>query len=78
VLALTFRYPDDYGKIKEDDRIDITGITGMTPGSTLRLLLRHSDGTSDEIPLAHSYSEKQIEWFRAGSALNVIRKQNIS
>jgi len=77
VLALTFRYPDDYGKIKEDDRIDITGITGMTPGSTLRLLLRHSDGTSDEIPLAHSYSEKQIEWFRAGSALNVIRKQNI-
>ncbi|MGB4291433.1 MAG: aconitate hydratase [Bacteroidales bacterium] len=74
VLALTFMNPDDYDRVREDDRVDITGITKIAPGSTLKLVLRHSDGTKEEIPLLHSYSEKQIEWFREGSALNVIRK----
>jgi len=75
VLALTFMNPDDYGRIREDDRIDITRITEMAPGSTLRLLLRHSNGVTEEISLVHSYSDKQIEWFRAGSALNLIKRK---
>ena len=66
--------PEDYDRVREDDRVDITGIKKMAPGSTLKLILRHSDGTKEEITLLHSYSEKQIEWFREGSALNVIRK----
>jgi len=76
VLALTFMNPEDYDRVREDDRVDITGITKMAPGTTLKLILRHSDGTKEEITLLHSYSEKQIEWFREGSALNVIRKLN--
>ncbi|NMC40868.1 MAG: aconitate hydratase [Bacteroidales bacterium] len=77
VLALTFINPADYLLIREDDRMDITGIKEMAPGSTLRLLLRHSDGETAEIPLAHSFNQKQIGWFRAGSALNLIRKMNM-
>jgi len=75
VLALTFMNPEDYDRVREDDRIDITGITEMSPGSILKLVLRHSSGVTEEVSLTHSYSDKQIEWFRAGSALNVIRRK---
>lgn len=77
VLALTFKDSGDYDKIREDDRIDITGIKDLSPGSTVKMTLRHSDGTEDEIILTHSFNSQQSEWFRAGSALNIIRKQNL-
>ncbi|MGQ9620404.1 MAG: aconitate hydratase [Bacteroidales bacterium] len=77
VLALTFSNPSDYEKIKEDDRIDLTGLVILSPGSIVKMILRHSDGTCEEILLNHSLNSQQIEWFRAGSALNVIRKQNL-
>ncbi len=75
MLGLTFSDKEDYNKIKEDDLIDITGLTQFAPGKQLIMVLNHSDGTSDKIKLNHTYNEQQIEWFKAGSALNLIRKQ---
>jgi aconitate hydratase len=74
MLALTFESPADYDKIREDDLVDIE-VKGMAPGSKVILTLRHSDGTSDSIRCNHSYNAQQIEWFKAGSALNLIRQQ---
>ena len=77
VLALTFENTYDYDKILEDDRISIVGLQGLQPGMTVRCYLHHNDGTKEEINLRHSYNKSQIEWFRAGSALNVLRtKEN--
>ena len=76
MLALTFRDKSDYDKIKEDDTIDIMGLKTFSPGKVLRIVLNHSDGTNDEFDAEHTYNEKQIEWFRAGSALNLIKKEN--
>lgn len=77
VLALTFENTYDYDKIMEDDRISIIGLQGLQPGMTVRCYLHHNDGTKEEINLRHSYNKSQIEWFRAGSALNVLRtKEN--
>ncbi len=73
MLALTFANPDDYEKVQEDDIIDIIGLTDFQPGKPLKMILHHKDGTSDEITLNHSYSKQQIEWFKAGGALNIIR-----
>jgi aconitate hydratase len=75
MLALTFVNKDDYNKIREDDKIEITGLTNFTPGKLLRLTISHSDGTVEKIEVAHTYNENQIEWFYAGSALNLIRKK---
>ncbi|GAA4755100.1 aconitate hydratase [Flavisolibacter ginsenosidimutans] len=75
MLGLTFANKDDYDKILEDDLFDITGLTDFAPGKQLTMVLRHADGTSDKIKLNHTYNEQQIEWFKAGSALNLIRKQ---
>ncbi len=75
MLALTFDNKDDYDKIQEDDTIDVIGLKEMSPGMPLTIILHHKDGTSEEIKANHSYNESQIEWFRAGSALNLIRKQ---
>lgn len=75
MLAMTFADKNDYDKIQEDDVIDITGLTDFTPGRQLIMVLRHADGTADKIKLNHTYNEQQIEWFKAGSALNLIRKQ---
>jgi aconitate hydratase len=75
MLALTFANPADYDKIQEDDNIDIIGLTTFTPGIPLTILLHHSDGTKDEIKANHSYNAQQIEWFKAGGALNIIRAQ---
>lgn len=72
VLALTFSDPADYDRIAQDDTIDIVGLAQMAEGEPLRAVLHHADGTSDGISLSHSYSSSQIEWFRAGSALNVL------
>jgi aconitate hydratase len=75
MLGLTFAVKEDYDKIQEDDKLDITGLTTFAPGKQLTMVLNHSDGTVDKIKLNHTYNEQQIEWFKAGSALNLIRKQ---
>jgi aconitate hydratase len=75
MLALTFDKKEDYDKIEEDDVIDINGLVNFAPGKQLTLVLYHQDGRRDEIKLNHTYNKQQIEWFRAGGALNVIRAQ---
>lgn len=74
MLALTFADPDDYAKIKEDDRIHITGIKIFTPGTPLQVTLTHADESQESFNVLHSYNEIQIEWFKAGSALNSNKK----
>lgn len=75
MLALTFANKEDYDLIQEDDLISIRDLTEFAPGKQLRVQLDHSDGTGDTILVNHSYNESQIEWFKAGSALNLIKKQ---
>jgi aconitate hydratase len=75
MLALTFADKADYDKIREDDTIDIKGMTSFTPGIQLTIVLNHSDGSSEEFKVNHSYNHNQIEWFKAGGALNIIRAQ---
>ena len=72
MLALTFAEAADYDKIQPDDRVDILGLDTFAPGKNLTLVAKHADGTKDEIPLAHSFNEGQIAWFKAGSALNLV------
>jgi len=74
MLALTFANPADYDKIQEDDTIDILGLTTFTAGVPLTVVLHHKDGSKEEIKANHSYNAQQIEWFKAGSALNLMRK----
>ena len=75
MLALTFADKADYEKIQEDDSIDVTGLTSFAPGTPLTLVLTHKDGSTDTIKANHTYNQQQIEWFKAGGALNIIRKQ---
>ena len=75
MLALTFADKSDYDKIQEDDSIDVIGLTTFAPGKPLTLVLHHKDGSKDEITVNHTYNQQQIEWFKAGAALNIIRKQ---
>ncbi|PYU90525.1 MAG: aconitate hydratase [Acidobacteria bacterium] len=72
LLALTFTNPADYDRIQEEDRLDILGLQEFTPGKPLTLRIKHKDGSVDEIKVKHSYAQSQIEWFKAGSALNLI------
>lgn len=76
MLALTFANKTDYERIREDDHIDIKGLTGFTPDKQLTIALHHADGTRESILVNHSYNQSQIDWFLAGSALNQIRIQN--
>lgn len=75
MLALTFDNKADYDKVQEDDTIDINGLTSFAPGVPLTVDLNHADGTVDTITVNHTYNEQQIEWFKAGGALNVIRAE---
>jgi aconitate hydratase len=75
MLALTFANKEDYDKVLEDDVIDIQGLTSFTPGVPLTVVLHHKDGSTHEFEVNHTYNEQQIEWFRAGGALNVIRAE---
>lgn len=75
MLALTFADKADYDLIREDDVIDVKGLAEFTPGKPLHLILNHADGTTDTLVANHSYNAQQIEWFKAGGALNVIRSQ---
>jgi len=78
MLALTFADKDDYDKIQEDDTFDIVGLTEFAPNTPLTLVVRHVDGSVDEIKANHSYNEQQIGWFKAGGALNIIRQSQAS
>jgi len=73
MLALTFADPGDYDRILEDDLMDLSGLVHFKPGKQLVLTLRHANGTSEDIMLNHSYSDLQINWFQAGSALNYMK-----
>ena len=73
MLGLTFADKNDYNKVQEDDSIDIVGLTSFAPGVPLTIVLNHADGTKDEIKANHTYNAQQIEWFKAGGALNIIR-----
>ncbi|MFN8317248.1 MAG: aconitate hydratase [Chitinophagales bacterium] len=74
MLALTFNDKNDYTKFQEDDTIDVLGLTSFAPETPLTLVLNHADGSKDEIKVNHTYNAQQIEWFKAGGALNIIRK----
>lgn len=74
MLALTFANPADYDKIKEDDTLDIVGLTDFKPGVPLTLVLNHKDGSAEKIQVNHTFNEHQIEWFKAGSALNRMKE----
>jgi aconitate hydratase len=73
MLALTFANPADYDLIQENDVIDIVGLTSFSPGKPLEVVFHHADGTHDKIAANHTYNQGQIEWFKAGSALNLIK-----
>ncbi len=75
MLGLTFVNKDDYNKIQEDDVIDILGLTSFAPGKNLTIQLKHADGKSETFEVAHTYNQQQIEWFKHGGALNIIRAQ---
>jgi aconitate hydratase len=75
MLALTFDNKSDYDLIEEDDQIDILGLGTFAPGQPLQVRLRHADGDTDLITVNHTYNEGQIGWFKAGSALNLIKLQ---
>jgi aconitate hydratase len=76
MLALTFQDKSDYDLIQEDDQIDIIGLQQFSEGEPLTLVLHHADGTKNEIKVQHTYNSAQIEWFKAGSALNLIKGQH--
>ena len=76
VLPLTFADPADYEKILVDDRISIVGLADLTPGSPVTAVIHHNDGSTEKITLNHSLNDEQVEWFKAGSALNVLRTKN--
>ena len=76
MLALTFANKADYDKIQEDDNFDILGLENFTTGVPLTVVAHHNDGSSDNIVVNHTYNEQQIEWFKAGGALNVIRSES--
>jgi len=73
ILALTFDNPDDYDKILEDDKISLVDLNDLEPHNQVKCIISHGDGHKEEILLNHSYNKSQIEWFKAGSALNVLR-----
>jgi aconitate hydratase len=75
MLALTFTNKEDYDKIQEDDIIEITGLKDFTPDKPLTAILHHRDGSHEQFNVNHSYNRKQIEWFKAGSALNLIKQK---
>ncbi len=77
MLGLTFANEADYDKIQEDDTFNFVDLKEFTPGKTLTLEIVHSDQTQDTIKLNHTYNQQQIDWFKAGSALDLIRKQNL-
>jgi len=74
VLALTLSRPADYELVRVDDEVDIVGLDGLAPGKPVTVVLRHADGTADQVETTHTMNDEQIAWFRAGSALNVLAR----
>lgn len=74
LLPLTFSNASDYDKIRPDDKVSLVGLAQLSPGKPVRCIIKHSDGSSDEISLNHTMNEGQIEWFKAGSALNRMKE----
>jgi aconitate hydratase len=74
LLALTFQDPAHYERIREDDRISLVGLSNMAPGKPVECRIKHADGETETLALNHTFSAPQIEWFRAGSALNLVHK----
>ena len=75
LLPLTFQDPADYDRVREDDRISLTGLSDLAPGVPVSCTIYHSDGATEEIGLDHSFGTAQIEWFKAGSALNLFHRE---
>jgi len=75
LLPLTFVDPKDYDKVREGDRASVLGLAKLAPGAPVTVVFRHADGTSDEVSCRHTLNVEQIGWFKAGSALNVLRKK---
>lgn len=76
VLALTFAVTADYDKIKEEDRVSLVDLAHLAPGKNVKMEIKHKDGSKETIELKHSYNAEQLNWFKAGSALNLIRAAN--
>jgi aconitate hydratase len=76
MLPLTFANPADYDLIEEEDRVSIVGLEDLAPGKQLKMIVKHKDGTEHEVMLNHTMNKAQIEWFKAGSALNLIAELN--
>ena len=76
MLGLTFVNESDYDLVQEDDTFNFTDLDAFAPGKPLSLDIVHADGSTDSIKLNHTYNAQQIDWFRAGSALNLIKSQN--
>jgi aconitate hydratase len=74
MLALTFSNDSDYEKIQEDDTFNFIDLVDFAPGTPLTLEITHTNGATESIKLNHTYNESQIEWFKAGSALNLIKQ----
>ena len=74
LLPFTFRDPGDYDRIHEDDRISLLGLANLSPGEPVTCVVHHSDGATETIELDHSFGAKQVEWFKAGSALNLFHR----
>ena len=74
LLALTFQNPDDYDKIREDDKISLTGLSELAPNNPVDCTLHHADGSTESLKLNHTLNQGQLEWFKAGSALNLVRQ----
>jgi aconitate hydratase len=75
MLPLTFANPADYERVREDDVVSIVGLPAVAPGKALTLHLQHSDGTKEEFAVNHTMSHEQLEWWKAGSALNLVAAQ---
>jgi aconitate hydratase len=75
MLGLTFANKEDYNKIMEDDTFDLEGLLNFAPNKSLQLVLHHADGSHETIQVNHTYNQQQIEWFKAGGALNIIRSE---
>ena len=73
LLALTFEDPADYDRIREDDRLSLLGLQDLAPGRAVSCVVKHADGTEETINLRHTLNQGQIEWFKAGSAMNYMK-----
>ena len=73
ILALTFKNPDDYDRLQQGDKVSLVGLNEIAPNKPVKCIIQHENNQTEEISLIHSYNDLQLEWFRAGSALNMLR-----